>query len=75
MHAGYPEGKLLQAMAFNMASPAFQAIVPSYRFAAIPKAVRPRPDGRCLLGAAHRQQSCILPLSLTTSRPSLLWRS
>lgn len=41
MRAGYPEGKLLQAMAFNVASPSFQAVVPSYRFAAIPQAVRP----------------------------------
>ena len=38
--AGYPEGKLLQSMAFNLPSPGFQALVPAYRFAALPKAVR-----------------------------------
>ena len=46
---GYPSGKLLQSMAFNMSSPAFQDIVPSYRFAALPKAVRALPR-RCSAG-------------------------
>ena len=42
---GYPAGKLLQSMAFNMMSPAFQSLVTGYRFAALPRGVR----GVCFL--------------------------
>ena len=40
VNAGFPEGRLLRDLSFNMLTPGFQDILRKYRYAQIPLAVR-----------------------------------